>query len=147
MFRVLIAAAAIAAGFWALLRRKGGAPRCTPKLDTTIVIGGSAHNPTIIEKPDTLCASAKKPDTLSWMVSNKTQASQRIDLTGFKKDNKPNGPRAADDIGDNIPAGGTKTIRTDVKGKAKKGDYKYNIELNGALAVDPDVVIWEEGGP
>jgi hypothetical protein len=140
MFRFLIVAAAVAAGAWALIR-KHFKPE---KTHTTIVIGGAPSNPVITQQPETLYARPGR--LLTWQVQNNNAAPQKIELRGFRKDNIPGGSRAADDTGATVPAGDTDRLSTRVHGNARKGDYKYDIDLNGQLALDPDVVIWEEGG-
>lgn len=146
MFRLLIAAAAVAVGAWALLRKKGllhGHPRTTR---TTIVIGGSASHPVITREPTTL--NAHRGEELIWDVRNETNAPQEISLRNFKRRGEPppGPPLEKSDDQRKVRVDQTAELRDRVRGNAKGGTYKYDIHLNGQVAVDPDVVIWEEGG-
>lgn len=146
MFRLIGVAVAIGIGVWALLRRRpGGAAivREPIKTRTTIVIGGTASAPTITRQPERLVAV--RGHQLIWDIENTTGATQEISLRGFRKQDHPPGgpPVEKNDADRTIQAGSIAQITDRVRGDAVRGTYKYDIWLNKALAVDPDVVIYE----
>lgn len=142
MFRLIGIAVAAAVGAWWFLRKKPDAagPRSS-KTDTTIVVGGSGKKPHISQQPDTL--EARKGEQLTWAITNETDGTQEVGLRGFHRDNNPAKEKLLKDQNVIVAPGRTEEIRVRIAGDAKKGTYKYSIDLNGAEAVDPDVVIYE----
>ena len=145
MFRFIGIAVGVAVGVWLALRRRlpvGGGPR-SPKTRTTIVIGGSPSAPRITQLPELLRAPRREP--LVWDIRNHTGAPQEISLRGFKERTNPGAPPPLEkrDVDRSVRAGQSAEIRDRVRGNAAAGTYKYDIWLNGVLAVDPDVVIYE----
>ena len=146
MFRFIGIAIGVAVGVWLALRRRpplGGGGPGAPKTHTTIVIGGSASAPRITGLPERLVAQRGKH--LLWDISNTTGAPQEISLRGFKERTNPGAPPPLErtDVDRTVRAGQSAEIRDRVRGNATAGTYKYDIWLNGVLAVDPDVVIYE----
>jgi hypothetical protein len=144
MFRFLAVAAAVAVGVWAVLRRARSQPAAGPfRTSTTIVIGGTAAAPAITRLPERLVA--RRGDELVWNVRNDTGATQEISLRGFTGAGDPAAqpPLEKTDADRRLHAGPAGAIRDRVRANAAAGTYKYDIWLNGQLAVDPEVVIYE----
>ena len=152
MFRFLGLAALIGAA-WALFRRKprrhgsgGGPPQPEQRTRTAIVIGGSATAPVITLLPQRL--SARRGAELTWDVTNRTGASQEISLEKFTRVSGPppaHAPLTKSDAERRVRTDSAAIITDRVRGNASGGTYKYSIWLNGSEAVDPEIVIQEEG--
>lgn len=114
------------------------------KTSTTIVIGGSATAPVITTEPEQLVA--RRGNELEWLVENTSGRAQEIALVGFSPANgsAASHPLEKPDADRKTTLETTGTIRDRVRGNAAAGTYKYEIWLNGAMAVDPEVVIRED---
>ena len=145
MFRLLGLAALIAAA-WALWRRQpqtGGAVRVS-NTRVKIVIEGTPDAPRIKEPVADMSATFNEP--VFWEVVNQSGAPQDICLVQFIRKGTPakvpplvkSDPQRCDHVVT------TRVIPDTVRpqGDAEVGLYKYNINLNGKLALDPDLEIW-----
>jgi hypothetical protein len=136
---------AVGLGVVALLRLRkphGGGGYAT-RTRTTIVIGGTASAPAIVRQPERL--AARRGEELVWDISNTSGAPQEISLRGFKDQHNPGAPQPVEknDSDRTVRIDQNGEIRDRVRGQARGGTYKYDIWLNSALAVDPEVVIYE----
>ena len=153
MFRLLIAAAAVAVGAWALLRRKGLVPpligaRRQNKTETSIVIGLVHGQLKIVRQPETLTPRKGHATKLTWHVRNDTNEPREITLHNFRNRHNPGTPKPVrtDPLTRTVQAGVTLPIVNDLVDNPVVAIYKYDVRLTGGEELDPDVVIWEEGG-
>ena len=133
-----VAAAVAAALLWRRFRRpRHGAP--PKRLDVSIVLGGTAHSPSVSACPDLVVAAPG--DQVRWSIHDPNGTNAEVWLRGFKV----KGSGAPNDPFDG-PEGNRKS-RTLIKDKVKRGalqeKYEYMVFLNGAPAVDPDILIKE----
>lgn len=114
------------------------------KTSTTIVIGGSPEAPVITAEPEQLVA--RRAHDLEWLIENTSGRAQEISLVGFSHTGGAPLPHPLEksdhDRKTTLETSGV--IRDRVRGNAAAGTYKYEIWLNGAMAVDPEVVIRED---
>lgn len=140
---LLLAAAGVAAALvWKRFgHRFAGGPRQMSKLDATIVLGGTASNPTVRVCPDPL--DAEWGQQIRWTIQDPGNTRAVVWLTGFK----PKGSSSKRDplVGpdQDRKKQGHGQIRDVVKRGAEKGLYDYEIWLNGQLAADPDLMVRE----
>jgi hypothetical protein len=141
---LLLTAAGIAAALiWKRFGHKfiGGGPMHS-RLEATIILGGTAANPTVHVCPDPL--DARWGQQVRWKIVDPQNTRAEVWLTGFK----PKGTSMGNDPLEG-PDHGRKNTHTphEIKDKVKRGSqrglYDYEIWLNGRMAADPDIMIRE----
>jgi hypothetical protein len=110
---------------------------------TTIVIGGAPDRPVVTRLPDRLVGA--RGTEFVWEVENNSGAVQEISLERFTdQSGAKHDPLDKRDPERRARPDKVDVIRDRVRQNAAAGVYKYEIWLNGALAVDPEVEIKEE---
>ncbi len=114
------------------------------KTNTTIVIGGRPEAPAITNEPEQIVA--RRASELEWRVENASGREQEIALINFSRTSGPQTghPLEKDDRNRKARVDRNGVIHDRVRGNATPGTYKYEIWLNGVMAVDPEVVIRED---
>jgi hypothetical protein len=109
------------------------------RLETWIVIEGTPAHPTV-KDPDPLCGH--RGDRLLWHIDNRTGGPVEVWLPDFKLKANPSvkdplaGPNHARKNQPNPDE-----IRDVIKPQPEAGVYKYDIWVNGAKRLDPDLEI------
>lgn len=142
-FLLLVAAAIAAALVWTRYARRlsGGARSMQPRLDATIILGGTASNPTVQVCPDPL--DARWGQQVRWKIKDPANTGAEVWLTGFKPKGSPSKRDPLVGPEQNRKNKGNSEILDVVKRGAEKGLYDYEIWLNGKMAADPDIFIRE----
>lgn len=111
---------------------------------TTIVIGGTPDQPAITRLPERLVG--RRGTEFEWEIENASGRPQEIALAGFSDERgAKQSPLQKSDTERRTTPDKNGVIRDRVRDDAGPGVYKYEIWLNGGLAVDPEVEIKEEG--
>lgn len=110
---------------------------------TSIVIGGTPDRPIVTRLPERLIGG--RGTELAWEIENVSGAVQEISLVKFTDETGAgHNPLDKPDPDRKARPDHTAVIRDRIKQNAVFGVYKYEIWLNGAMAVDPEVEIKEE---
>lgn len=141
---LLLAAIVAAALLWRRFTHRpvgGGSGSSRDKLDATIILGGTASNPTVRVCPDPL--DAKWGQQVRWTIDDAANTGAEVWLTGFKPKGTSGKKDPLEGPDEKRKNKGSGEIRDKVKRRAEKGLYDYEIWLNGQMAADPDIFIRE----
>jgi hypothetical protein len=137
---IVLAAVAL---FGVLLRLFRGKPPLGPPatINVIIIVSGSPGNWNATQRPDEF--EARRGDKIVWDIEfDKGAEGVEVSLRNFKHKKKPNIPDPFDgDVRNRKNRPDPKKIRDKVKGHAETGPYKYDIHLDGKLALDPEIMI------
>ena len=141
---LLLAAMVAAALFWKRFSHKkprGGHGSMPPRLNATIILGGTPSNPTVTVCPDPL--DAQWGQQVRWKIEDPANTGAEVWLTGFKPkgSSRQDDPLKGPDQSRNTR--GNREIKDVVRPGAAGGRYDYEIWLNGQMAADPDIFIRE----
>jgi hypothetical protein len=134
---------AAVAFFGVLLRFLRGKPPLGPPaaIHVTIIVSGPSGVWTATQRPDKF--KARKGDKIVWDIEfEKGAEGVEVSLRNFKHKEKPHIPDPFEgNVNDRKNRPDTKKIRDKVKSHAETGPYKYDIHLDGRLALDPEIMI------
>jgi len=91
--------------------------------------------------PDILPCS--KGGDVVWQVMNNSIARHNVRVSGFRKNPKKNHPSTKDPDDVDVDPGKTAPIpmKVDSKGVETLDRFKYNVYVNGILALDPELEV------
>ncbi|MFQ5740779.1 MAG: hypothetical protein ACE5JX_17385 [Acidobacteriota bacterium] len=114
------------------------------RIERTIALGQDEQGQCIVTASPTLIRSAKRNFRIVWNVVNQCQEPVTVGVGNFKlkRNNRPGNPL---ELGSSptVPAGGTSRLegRVKVLPSSQLGTYKYDILLDGTVAVDPELEV------